>query len=553
MVDCAGLDNGVWEKLLNSAGVMVLLLDGEAEASWVNGPCLAESGRKGERRDLAGLASMLWPTELPAILDWLSGGRGGDDRLVFESEWVNAQGNNRLTRWIVLPLETGSGPARFIAAGMDCSSLLTERLLRESESSLVKSQELARMGSWTWHVGSGHMTWSETMYRLLEAPAEVLGRTYESFLGLIHPEDLEDVRETLAELVFDEAGVELEYRLLRPFGDEMWVHSRADVYYDDRGNPDRVVGIVQDITAERRAEEELKIKEAAIQSSIDAIVLADPDGRATYVNRSFVRMWRPGVWESKTGWPLTRLFVSSDEAQGMLAGLKAKGQWVGELTARRSDGRDFIVEVDGSVVRDERGRTICLMLAMADITARKRAEEMLRDQALRDGLTGLYNRRHFQDRLRAEVKSAQRHGYRLSLAMCDLDYFKTVNDTYGHQTGDDVLIGFGRLLMTSIREDDLPVRYGGEEFAVLMPHIGVAEAAVALDRIRRAFQEVEFNGEDKGLFSITASFGVAELSETEKDGGKLVEKADQALYQAKESGRNRVVFFDLDNNNKVLM
>jgi diguanylate cyclase (GGDEF)-like protein len=163
-------------------------------------------------------------------------------------------------------------------------------------------------------------------------------------------------------------------------------------------------------------------------------------------------------------------------------------------------------------------------------------------RADRDGLTKLYNRRSFDERLVYEIKRRSRYHHDLSLLMVDLDHFKSVNDTYGHKAGDLVLRKVGEILSTVFRTTDLAARYGGEEFVVLLPHTSEEAAWKLAERVRTAIENCafDFGGQN---FSVTASIGVASveggsLSATDDD---LVLKADKALYQAKNNGRNMVV------------
>ena len=153
-----------------------------------------------------------------------------------------------------------------------------------------------------------------------------------------------------------------------------------------------------------------------------------------------------------------------------------------------------------------------------------------------DNLTGIANRLHFQEYYQKVYSLATRHKLPLSLVMADLDYFKAVNDRYGHQAGDGVLIEFARLLKDNCRDEDLPARYGGEEFIILLIQATLDEAVKKADHIRQELERLTIGPEK---IKLTASFGVAGLTAacSMED---LVEKADQALYEAKRGGRNRV-------------
>lgn len=162
-------------------------------------------------------------------------------------------------------------------------------------------------------------------------------------------------------------------------------------------------------------------------------------------------------------------------------------------------------------------------------------------RADRDGLTRIYNRHSFEERLVYEIKRRRRYNHDLSLLMVDLDHFKSVNDTYGHKAGDMVLRKVGEILTKTFRTTDLAARYGGEEFVILLPHTSEEAAWKLAERVRTAIEKESFEFENQ-QFSITASIGVASVEggalTTDDD---LIIKADKALYQAKNNGRNMVV------------
>jgi diguanylate cyclase (GGDEF)-like protein len=164
----------------------------------------------------------------------------------------------------------------------------------------------------------------------------------------------------------------------------------------------------------------------------------------------------------------------------------------------------------------------------------------LNDRAQTDALTGLANRRALDERLEEEVDRAQRHGTHLSLVLIDIDDFKKVNDRFGHQSGDDVLRAVAPIFAGTLRELDLAGRFGGEEFAVVLPGTTVAGARGVAEQIRKAFAQVAVKGPSGELIRVTASFGAAEFPSCPSI-KTLIEHADVALYEAKRAGKNRVV------------
>jgi diguanylate cyclase (GGDEF)-like protein len=174
-----------------------------------------------------------------------------------------------------------------------------------------------------------------------------------------------------------------------------------------------------------------------------------------------------------------------------------------------------------------------------------RLHDIVQWQAITDELTGLVNRRRFLDALHSEIARGKRLGGRLSVVLADLDGFKEVNDRFGHHAGDEVLIAFADLLRAHGRDVDVAARLGGEEFAVLLPETGLDGASTVADRMRRSLAELQIPLGVGEKVTVTASFGVAELGDSQSVDG-LLRAADSALYRAKEHGKNRVELADED-------
>ncbi len=228
------------------------------------------------------------------------------------------------------------------------------------------------------------------------------------------------------------------------------------------------------------------------------------------------------------------------------------------------DGQSITVVMEVSEVKGQNGETTALLFACNDITDRKKMERALEGEILKvqeyavrlefqqkeleaanaklellattDGLTGLANNRHFRVTLANELERAHRYGADFSVVLMDVDFFKQFNDTYGHLAGDDVLRQVSQVLKSQVREVDLAARYGGEEFVILLPEAGMQAAVQAAERIRAAIEAAPWE-----LRGVTVSVGVATLSMMSPESSDLVQAADDALYAAKRSGRNRVV------------
>lgn len=214
----------------------------------------------------------------------------------------------------------------------------------------------------------------------------------------------------------------------------------------------------------------------------------------------------------------------------------------------RKDGSIIDVECHGSRLDDVAGvaNKPALISSVLDITERVRAERelgaiqaQLREQATHDALTGLYNRRYLEESLGQELIRAERAGRTVSLIMADIDHFKVVNDVYGHRAGDDVLREIGTILRGSARASDTYCRYGGEEFVLLMPEMAEPDAIARAEQIRATLERAVIDTSGTRI-SVTASFGIAVFPQHGRNPDELIGRADDAMYAAKQAGRNRV-------------
>jgi diguanylate cyclase (GGDEF)-like protein len=193
------------------------------------------------------------------------------------------------------------------------------------------------------------------------------------------------------------------------------------------------------------------------------------------------------------------------------------------------------------VFDQERMRQLELVALQAgESVLRARLFDATERLATTDGLTGLTNHRTFQGRLDEHLHSAQRYGRKVSLVICDIDHFKSVNDTYGHPVGDQVLKGVAKVLAKEARTTDVVARYGGEEFALVMPETDTAGAMVIAERIRERIGKLVTETE-QGPLRVTMSLGVATYPQDAELKAELVERADGCLYHAKRHGRNQCV------------
>jgi len=209
-----------------------------------------------------------------------------------------------------------------------------------------------------------------------------------------------------------------------------------------------------------------------------------------------------------------------------------------DLRIRTPGGDTKHIHAQGSPALDPSGEVRRIIGTVLDITERKQNEQRLAQEAIYDVLTGLVNRRYLTKQLAREIGIAERAHTDLSVCICDLDHFKTINDTYGHTSGDEVLAGFGKLLAQEVRMGDVAGRLGGDEFCLLFPRASAQQARVGVERIRKGLQSHVFTAPDGRQFKATGTFGIAQWQPGVGQNA-LMETADAALYRAKKQGRNQ--------------
>lgn len=189
---------------------------------------------------------------------------------------------------------------------------------------------------------------------------------------------------------------------------------------------------------------------------------------------------------------------------------------------------------------------IAIYSSFQDITSRKNRENLLKNQAIRDPLTSLFNRRYFEDEVNKRIALARSTQAQYSVLMIDADHFKRVNDTYGHKTGDKVLIELSATTERSLRQDDIVARYGGEEFVVFLPDLSAEEAKVVADRLRETISKIVVYSDQGAQVTFTVSIGISS-SLISDNIDTLIKTSDEALYRAKENGRNRCEIFTVED------
>jgi len=277
----------------------------------------------------------------------------------------------------------------------------------------------------------------------------------------------------------------------------------------------------------------------AFEFSNTGIGMADLDGNIFEANQSLCAILGYSEAELKR-LNLRDIWAPDEQAQALVefndAATKERFRTVFERRFVNKHGELLCAEVTRGLVQSKASTPMYFTFSLRDVTESKRLQAMLEQQASTDPLTGAMNRNRLDERARFELLRSDRYGDKLSLVIMDLDHFKVVNDTHGHNAGDRVLRGFCEIAQSCLRSIDMLGRWGGEEFVILLPETGPAGARIVAERIRLKLEEFRFEGD----IQVTVSMGVAGHREDEELHA-LLERADSALYEAKQGGRNLVV------------
>jgi diguanylate cyclase (GGDEF)-like protein/PAS domain S-box-containing protein len=318
-----------------------------------------------------------------------------------------------------------------------------------------------------------------------------------------------------------------------------------------RGTDTAITGflfVATDITERKHAEEMLRKQSAAMTASMDGIAILNDRLEFTYVNDALAKLFGYGKPQLLSGQSLVQLY-DPEEGERLLNQIvphvRDRGRWRGEAKGRRRDGITFPQEV--SLTTIDGGGMVCVV---RDITERTYAEEQIKHLAYHDALTGLPNRLLFKDRLTVALSHAQRDRARLAVLFLDLDRFKVINDSLGHNIGDQLLQAVAARVQSCVRESDTVARLGGDEFTLLLPLNRSDDAAPVAQKILEAIR-YPFHIEGREFF-ITTSLGISLYPEDGTDAETLIKNADTAMYQAKELGRDNYQLFNAFVNAKAL-
>lgn len=438
---------------------------------------------------------------------------------------------------------------------------------RTAEAKLVEAQRIARLGSWEAEpvrretpLEERAMSWSDEMYEILGLSPQEVVPSARLLVEAVHPEERRDVYKIIRESVVEgERLLTFENRILRADGEERFVQARLKIHYDEIEELVRSSGTVLDITERWRVEKELRRSERSLAEA----------QRIAHVGN-----WEFDVQENKTYWSeeTFKIFGLSSEHfvpsyGNFLKFVHPKDKEFVRSMIRealyevqrnsfdhrivRRDGMVRYIHTEYEVSRDDEGNAVSMVGTLHDVTERQKLEEELEHRAFHDSLTGLPNRALFMDRLRHTLRHSPGEAEEIVVLFLNVDNFKVINESLGHDAGDQLILSVSETLQESLNPEDTVARFGGDEFCILLEHDRGAEGALKLaSQIASQLQRPQILAGQE--IPVSASLGIFAGSSEDHEADDFIRNADLAMNRAKSKGKGRYEVFDPTMNSRAM-
>jgi len=401
------------------------------------------------------------------------------------------------------------------------------------------AQEIAHVGNWSWDIRKNIIEWSDEAYNLLGVSPVNFSSSFESFINLLYKDDKKNVQDAINLALTNDVEYDMYSRIIKSDKQEYTLHHKGTVKRDASGKAISMLGTIHDVTEIKRFEKQLSSYKEMIDKYV-IVSITDLAGIITEVSDAFCEI---------SGYTRDELIGNNHNIQRhpnmgnelfetLWSTIKSEKTWEGEIENLKKDGTSYWAHAHISPLY-ENSKLKGYIAIRTDITDKKRVEEI----SILDELTGLYNRRYFNQIFDKELKRAKRENKIFVFMMMDVDNFKKYNDTYGHSAGDDVLQKVSNVLSSTLmRSGDTAFRLGGEEFGAIMSVTKEEDAKLLTDKMKNMLFELKIEHlENENFGVVTASFGIKIVREPYEEMQDIYKEADKALYDAKRSGRNSVI------------
>lgn len=517
---------------------------------FVNPACAALTGYTIEELLARGPADLVHPEQRAPFAEyWRAAQAGQLPPSRFAARLLHRDGHEIWVELTVSALDVGDRPIGLVTAFDVTPHQLATRALSASEERLEMAQRAAGMMTWDWDIVRDHLIVSRHAQELLDIGPEALDGTSAAFFELIHPDDRARLLAAVRAALRDGHEYRVEHRLQSPDGQVRWLRQQGQVFRGADGRAVRMLGVATDVTQSKLAEEaffqERERALVTLASIADGVIRTDDRGMIDYLNPAAERLTGWSV-AAAYGQPLAEAFRVIDPVSQLplldpVARCLRERRTIafgGDRLLVRRDGTTLAVRDTASPLAGRDGRLLGAVLTFRDVTQLRTLEREMSFLAEHDPLTGLLNRRAFEERLDRSLEAGQRRRQTHALLYLDLDRFKLVNDSFGHLAGDELLKQVATRLETRLRPEDTLARLGGDEFGVLLYEVAAPRARQMAQELKRAVEEARFTWQERVL-DTTASIGLVPI-EGSPERAALLADVDAACYVAKERGGNRV-------------
>jgi len=425
---------------------------------------------------------------------------------------------------------------------------------RSTELQLKNVINGAQLGYWDWNYKTGEHFVNDEWLAMLGLEQKDTTNHMSDWESRIHPEDKKVLTKTIQSHIKSKTNYICEFRMLHADGTWVWIQGSGGIveYDESTHEPLRLCGTHQNISPRKKVEEKTRLSARVFSETHDGITIVDVDMNIIDVNPAFVKI---------TGYSLDEVFgkdprilssgkQSPEFYQDMWQEINEHGHWQGEIWNRKKNGDIYAELLTISELLDDTGNVINYIGVFSDITQSKRQQEKLNHMAHYDVLTGLPNRALFVDRFQQAIAHSKRTETQLAICFLDLDDFKLINDGYGHNIGDQVLIDVSQRIKDAIREEDTVSRQGGDEFTLLLGNIeSMRKCEHLLERILDTLTEAFIIDDYSHRISASIGFTLYPFDDSNLD--TLLRHADKAMYEAKVSGKNQYQLFSVQQDQQA--
>jgi diguanylate cyclase (GGDEF)-like protein/PAS domain S-box-containing protein len=425
---------------------------------------------------------------------------------------------------------------------------------------LTQALIVARMSIWDSSIPGNRLIdskiyWMDNGLGLLGLKPRHVVQPFSEFLALVHQDDQHFVIATMQRAIDSRGGYDIEYRVVWPDGSVHWIAARAEIQPDGQGRSSRSLGLIWDISDRKEAElalaEQKELAEVTLGSIGEGVITTDTQGRVNYLNRTAEQVTGWSREDLQRGVAISHLLKTVDERTGEVIEdvgskclrLKKTVSLITHAQLINKQGKRIPIEDSAAPIRSRTGETLGAVIVFRDVSHERALKHELSWHAAHDPLTGLINRREFEVQVTNALATAKSDGFSHAMMFLDLDQFKIVNDTCGHNAGDVLLKILAKMLHGHMRGADILARLGGDEFGALLLNCPVDQAIQLANKLRQAVKDFRFAWAGR-TFEIGVSIGLVTINEHSKSVNELLSAADQACYAAKELGRNRVHLYE---------